>query len=190
MAKGKLIFKHGVMEAGKSAELLMKAFLFREKGKQVLILKPSTDTRDLSGTLTSRVGLAEDCEMLAPNERINDAFFHRHWVDLRPDIILVDEAQFLSESQVEQLANLVDTYGILCIAYGLKCDFSGHLFEGSKRLIELADRIDEAPSMCKCGRKAIMHYRRVASKEQVLCGDTDVYESVCRPCFMKLTGNK
>lgn len=187
---GKLIFKHGVMEAGKSAELLMKAFVFREKHKEVLILKPSLDSRDLSGTLTSRVGLSEDCEMISPTENFGYLFMRDHWIERIPHVILVDEAQFLTSKQVEQLARFVDKYDILCLAYGLKCDFSGHLFEGTKRLIELADRIDEAPSMCKCGRKATMHYRKVASEVQILCGDTDIYESVCRPCYMKMTGNK
>lgn len=182
---GKLIFKHGVMESGKSAELLMKAYLFREKGKVVTILKPSLDTRDSQGVLTSRVGIESECTMVCPEDIITlTKLMTNHKV---PDIILVDESQFLQERQVDELAILVDTFGILCIAYGLKCDFSGHLFPASRRFIELADRIDEAPSMCKCGRKATMHHRTIASEEQILCGDTDIYESVCRPCFMKLT---
>lgn len=186
---GKLIFKHGVMEAGKSAELLMKAFVFREKGKRVVILKPSLDTREPQGTLSSRVGISSPCISISAESDIHAVLRHYGYLN-DTDVILVDEAQFLQESQVEQLASFVDTYEVLCIAYGLKCDFSGHLFPATRRFIELADRIDEAPSMCKCGRKATMHYRTVASNEQVLCGDTDIYESVCRPCFMKLSGEQ
>lgn len=184
---GKLIFKHGVMEAGKSAELLMKAFLFREKGKQVTILKPSLDVRDPQGILTSRVGIQSECTMVCPEDSIYGVVsnYGEHKI---PDIILIDEAHFLQERQVDELAHLVDSCGRLCIAYGLKCDFSGHMFPATRRFMELADRIDEAPSMCKCGRKATMHIRKVPSQEQILCGDTDIYESVCRPCFMKFHG--
>lgn len=182
---GKLIFKHGVMDSGKSAELLMKAYLFNEKGKKVAVLKPSLDTREATGTLSSRIGISSPCVVITPEDSIQAAL--KWFKDL--DIILVDEAQFLQEHQVDGLASIVDSRDVLCMAYGLKCDFSGHLFPASRRFIELADRIDEAPSMCKCGRKATMHYRRVASQEQVLCGDTDIYESVCRPCYMKLTGS-
>lgn len=182
---GKLIFKHGVMESGKSAELLMKAWLFKQKGKDVAIIKPTMDTRDPVGILTSRVGIESPCIMLGPEEGIHLLTFLKDEFCKVPDVILVDEAQFLQEAQVDELANFVDTYGVLCIAYGLKCDFSGHLFPATRRLIELADRIDEAPSMCECGKKATMHYRKVASNEQILCGGADIYESVCRPCFMK-----
>lgn len=184
---GKLIFKHGVMESGKSAEILMKAWLFKQKGKEVVIIKPSLDTREPTGLLSSRVGISAPCISLSPECDLQALLRHQgHLSDT--DVILVDEAQFLQESQVDALARLVDAWGCLCIAYGLKCDFSGHLFPATRRFMELADRIDEAPSMCQCGKKATMHYRKVASKEQVLCGDTDIYESVCRPCFMKLSG--
>lgn len=181
---GKLIFKHGVMESGKSAELLMKAWLFKQKGKDVAIIKPTMDTRDPVGTLTSRVGLSEPCLMLGPEDSIC-SLISTHGPSICTDIILIDEAQFLQEHQVDELARVVDANNLLCIAYGLKCDFSGHLFPATRRLIELADRIDEAPSMCECGKKATMHYRKVASNEQILCGGADIYESVCRPCFMK-----
>lgn len=184
---GKLIFKHGTMEAGKSAELLMKNFNFQQKGKYVTILKPSVDTRDPKGILTSRVGLNAYCVMLGPDASVRDVI-SSHGTSVLTDVILVDESQFLSEAQVTELARVVDANNILCIAYGLKNDFSGHLFSGSKRLLELADRIDEAPSMCECGRKATMHLRLTSSKEQVVCGD-DIYKSVCRPCFNKVKDN-
>ncbi|AHK11886.1 thymidine kinase [Vibrio phage CHOED] len=185
---GKLIFKHGVMESGKSAELLMKAYLFREKGKRVVVIKPTQDIREPQGTLSSRVGISSPCLAISPENDLQATLRHYGYLS-DTDVILVDEAQFLQEYQVEALARIVDSWGCLCIAYGLKCDFSGHLFPATRRFIELADRIDEAPSMCKCGKKATMHYRRVASTEQILCGDTDIYESVCRPCYMKLTGD-
>lgn len=184
---GKLIFTHGVMEAGKSAELLMKAYLFREKGKRVVVIKPSLDTREPSGVLSSRVGISSPCLSISPEHDIQATLRHYGYLS-DTDVILVDEAHFLQESQVEALARLVDSWGCLCIAYGLKCDFSGHLFPATRRFIELADRIDEAPSMCKCGKKATMHIRKVPSQEQILCGDTDIYESVCRRCFMKFQG--
>lgn len=181
---GKLIFKHGVMESGKSAELLMKAYLFEQKGKYVTILKPTLDIRSAQGVIESRVGISHDCVMIGPEDSVCDVV-STLGTSILTDIILVDEAQFLQESQVDELADVVDRNNILCIAYGLKNDFSGHLFPATRRLFELADRIDESPSMCDCGRKATMHYRIVESNEQVLCGD-DIYKSVCRPCYNKL----
>lgn len=174
---GKLIFKHGVMESGKTAELLMKAHLFKGKGKEVVLLRPSTDSRSRPDLIESRVVPSAACVTLAPDD-LPSAHLSKC------EVILVDEAQFLQESQVEDLADYADTHGVLIMAYGLRVDFFGRLFRGTKRFMELADRIDEMPSMCECGKKATMHYLEKAPQDtNVLCGDTNIYKCLCRKCF-------
>lgn len=176
---GKLIFKHGVMESGKTAELLMKAHLFKQKGKRVIIFRPSTDTRSRKDLVESRVVPAAACVTLEPEELASSRINGHDY-----DVAFVDEAQFLQESQVEDLADLADTSNLFIMAYGLRVDFFGRLFKGSKRFIELADRIDEMPSMCECGKKATMHYlAKPPESTNVLCGDTNVYKCLCRKCF-------
>lgn len=176
---GKLIFKHGVMESGKTAELLMKAHLFKNKGKKVLLFRPSTDSRSQENLIESRVVPSATCQVLTA-ETLPSEFIGNTEVD----VVFIDEAQFLQDSQVEDLADLADTTGALIMAYGLRVDFYGRLFRATKRLMELSDRIDEMPSMCECGKKATMHYLEEAPQDtNVLCGDTNIYKCLCRKCF-------
>lgn len=182
---GKLIFHHGVMEAGKTSLLIQKAYLFEQKGKNVLVIKPSLDTRSSTGSIESRIGLSWPCVDLGPEDSIRSP----QWT--QPDIILVDEAQFLQPAQVEELAHLADDLDILVIAFGLKNNFQGTLFAGSKRLIELADRVDESPSMCQCGKKATMHLRVGGSTQnEISCGGSEKYLSVCRGCYFRGIANE
>ena len=182
---GKLIFIHGVMEAGKSATLIQKAYLFTQKGKDVVVLKAASDIRSPNGKVKSRIGLTWDCLLLPHGASVGDVLVeYRHTIRM-PDVILVDEAQFIDSDQVDGLAWIADHHKTLIIAYGLKNDFFGKLFPATKRFIELADRVDEVPSMCQCGRKATHHYRTVPGDNQVSCGGAEKYLSVCRRCFNK-----
>ncbi|WFZ78514.1 thymidine kinase [Aeromonas phage vB_AsaP_MQM1] len=179
---GKIIFTHGTMEAGKSAEVIQKAYLFTQKGKRVVVLKSASDIRDPHGKVRSRIGIEWPC-LLVGNEDHIDVLLHSQPID----IILVDEAQFLQVHQVDELAKFADEHNVLVIAYGLKNDFYGHLFPATQRFFEIADRIDETPSMCQCGKKATHHFRKVrGTGNPISCGAADKYQSVCRQCFNKL----
>lgn len=175
---GKLIFNYGTMRCGKSALLIQKAYQFNETGKKVLVLKPALDTR--SDRVSSRIGISWPAISVSTSSSIvklleNEVF----------DILMVDETNFLTSFHIDELAHIADTRNILVMAFGLKCDFEGVLFDSSKRLFELADRFDEMPSMCDCGRKATKHVRLTNETEQFVVGDT-IYKSVCRPCFKEL----
>lgn len=179
---GKLIFIHGVMDAGKSSLLIQKAFQFDQKGIAVDVIKPCLDTRSPSGKVRSDIGIEWPCLDVGAEERIVDAISLRgHSINTK--VVLVDEAQFLQERQVDELAAIADANDILVIAYGLKNDFTGHLFKATKRFIELADRVDELPSMCQCGHKATHHFIKVQTDSTITCGDSDLYISCCRRCY-------
>lgn len=181
---GKLIFTVGVMDSGKSALLCQKHHHFTNKGNLVVALKPSVDTRD--DVIKSRVGLSVKCMCIEEDQLPSDII--TDYVDITetyPDIILVDEAQFLNAKQVEDLAYMACNNDILVMAFGLKCDFEGKLFEGTQHLFALANRSDELAAMCDCGSKATMHIRLTDQKEQVVCGDMDIYKSVCTKCFLE-----
>lgn len=188
----KLYFKYGVMGSAKSAELLIKAYQLEERDIPVLLIKPAIDTRegdnkDGEGIIRSRAGLEKKClvvdDKLDLFEWLNDTYTPGHW-------ILVDEAQFLTPAQVEQLGRLVDELDVNVICYGLRTDFQTHLFPGSKRLLELADDIEELKCLCSCGKKAIINGRFVDGKlvnkgEQIMIGDSE-YKSICRKCYNKM----
>lgn len=179
---GKMIFTHGVMSSGKSSILIQKAFQFNECGRKVEVIRPIIDTRTEQDKVESRIGIEWDATAICPSDSITE--FHASIP--KYDVLLVDEAQFFTPEQIEELASIADS-GILVIAFGLLTDFEGRLFDGSKRLVELSDRLDELPSMCECGKKATMHVRLTAETDQIVCGD-DIYKSVCRKCFVKYKG--
>ena len=181
----KMYFYYGVMGSSKTAMALMKKFSFEEHGRTVILLKPSVDTRDGKTLIKSRVGLSCDAIVVGYNQSISAVLKNCE----NFDIIIVDEAQFLKESQVDELRALVDN-GIMVMCYGLKTDFMGKLFEGSKRLIEVADSIREIQSPCKCGRKAIVNARYHDSKiiyegNQIDIGGNDKYMAMCYQCWKK-----
>lgn len=179
---GKLIFMHGVMSAGKSSTLIQKAFQFTQCGKQVLVFRPIEDTRAASDKVVSRIGISWPAIPVCSDDNLLEIFEKEEGTD----IILVDESNFFTEKQMDELADIADIHGKLVIAFGLKNDFAGSLFDSTRRLFELADRIDELPSMCTvCGSKATHHYRKIESDEQFVVGD-DIYMSVCRKCFKLL----
>lgn len=179
---GKLIFNYGTMRCGKSSLLIQKAYQFAEVGKTVLVLRPATDTRSPEGEVSSRIGISWPALNIQVGTDIGVALSEKIF-----DILLVDESNFFTAEQVDQLAEITEERGCMTIAFGLKCDFAGNLFDASKRLVELADRLDEMPSMCDCGKKATKHFRLTEDTAQFVVGD-EIYKSVCRSCFFKLRG--
>lgn len=182
----KLYFRYGAMGASKTANALMTKYNFEERGKKVLLMKPAIDTRDGEAVVKSRVGIEAKCELV---EDVLAKESLDKLVRNRPDCFIVDEAQFLTKDQVDQLAWLVDHWEVPVICYGLKTDFRSELFEGSKRLLELADEIEEIPTICWCGRKArfngrISDGKLVKDGETIVLGGNEAYMALCRRHYM------
>ena len=183
----KLYFYYASMNAGKSTNLLQADFNYRERGMRTVLFTAAIDDRFAPGTVTSRIGLGADAIAF---ERDTDlvAIVHREG-ETPPACVLVDEAQFLTAAQVDQLALLADVQGIPVLAYGLRTDFQGRLFEGSARLLAIADSLIEIKSVCMCGRKATMNLRvdatgmPIAEGRQTEIGGNDRYVALCRRHF-------
>ena len=176
----KLYFRYGAMGSSKSANALMVKYNYEERGRRVLLTKPGIDTRNGALRVASRCGLQSACQPLSAL-----------YGDLSGvDCVIVDEAQFLTRAQVEQLVHIVDDLGIPVIAYGLRTDFRNELFEGSKYLLSWADTIEEIKTICWCGKKAVCNARfgpdgkLTREGEQILLGANDRYISLCRKHFM------
>jgi thymidine kinase len=178
------------MGSAKTALLLTTAYNFEERNMSYLCMKPIVDTRDNKNVIRSRIGIERHCEWIYPDTNIYK--FARELFRERGSIIdwiLVDEAQFLAAHQIDQLARIVDDFGTNVLCYGLRTDFQSHLFDGSRRLFEIADTIDEIKSTCNCGRKTIINARIdkdgnfVNEGAQVEIGGNDRYVAVCRKCW-------
>jgi thymidine kinase len=189
----KLYFYYSAMNAGKTTTLLQSAHNYHERGMRTFILTPALDNRYGEGVVASRIGLKavgrrfsseEDLLAVTQADIAERGALH---------CVLVDEAQFLSRSQVWQLSDVVDRLGIPVLAYGLRTDFRGELFEGSKYLLAWADNLDEIKTICHTGRKATMVVRvdeqghAVTQGPQVEIGGNDRYVSVSRAEFKKIT---
>jgi len=190
----KLRFIYGVMSSSKSLRLLVTAHDLDEKNIPVLILKPSIDTRDGADMVKSRVGLQRECISVDRDINIFEAVRDMNRIKMaRQECpikwVLVDECQFLTEEQVDQLSDIVDYLDIDVVCYGLRTDFKSRLFPASKRLFELADSIEEVKSLCKCGKKASINARMTEDNKvitdgmQILVGGDDIYEPMCRKCW-------
>ncbi|MCR5403962.1 MAG: thymidine kinase [Butyrivibrio sp.] len=188
---GKLYFRYGAMGSSKTANALMVRYNYMEKGQKAILLKPKTDDRDGEHTVKSRMGLSEEATLVEDflDEVTNKWFTGKsdEWKEL--DCVIVDEAQFLTEEQVDILAEVVDKYDLPVICYGLRTDFTSHLFPGAKRLMEIANYIEEVPTVCWCGRRAHFNARVsdgkiVRSGEQVMVGGNESYVSLCRRHFL------
>lgn len=187
--KGKLYFRYGTMGSAKTALLLTTAYNFEERHMDYLCLKPVVDTRESKNVIRSRIGIERECRWIYQNTNLfnlaRDLYRKGRFVEW----YLIDEAQFLTEAQVDQLARVVDEMGSNVICYGLRTDFQTHLFEGSRRLFEIADTIDEIKSTCNCGHKTIVNARIDANGNfveegaQVEIGGDDRYVAVCRKCW-------
>lgn len=195
MENSKLYFFYGCMGSAKTLKLLTTAYNFEENAIPFVVLKPSIDTRDGVGLVVSRIGLQRECIMISKEDNIYSAIdtYIKTYGDL--DWILIDECQFLTEEQVNELAHIVDNLNISVMCFGLRTDFQSKSFIGSKRLFELADTIEEVKSRCSCGKKASINARFNSNKEIVLSGDqilvggNDLYKPLCRKCWSKLVDN-
>lgn len=186
----KLYFYYSAMNAGKSTTLLQSSYNYRERGMSTMILQPEIDTRAGSGVVASRIGIEAQAitfttadNLLNVVRRSNDtSAIH---------CVLVDEAQFLTKQQVRQLSDVCDEIDIPVMAYGLRTDFQGNLFQGSEHLLAWADSLCEIKTICHCGRKATMvlridaNGRAIKDGQQVQIGGNDRYLSVCRQHFKR-----
>lgn len=190
----KLYFKYGAMGSSKTANALMTKFNYEEKGKRVLLLKPTVDNRDGANVVKSRIGLEANAECIDNNCDIKKYIVQKHrnkeTKKFDFDVIIVDECQFFTAQQVLMLRNIASFLDIPVICYGLRTNYKLELFEGSKALFELADSIQEIKTICKCGNKAIVNVLKDKDGNIVSTGDTDVviggnekYESMCYKCY-------
>jgi len=193
----KLHFKYGAMNSGKSDTLIKTAFNYIERGLNIVTLKPSVDTKG-DRFIVARGGAKRAVDILAtPDTNLNEAI-QAYKKSINPEklnCILIDEAQFLSRDQINQLFDTAKIDDISVIAYGLRADFRTDLFPGSKRLFELADNIEKLPTMCGCGSQAEFNCRKQGNKyvfegEQVaIDGEEAVtYDSLCGGCYTKERG--
>ena len=173
----KLIFRYGAMGSSKTANALMVQYNYREKGKKAVLLKPACENRDGERIIRSRIGLQETCEFA---EDFLDSYSGEQY-----DAVIVDEVQFLSPEQIDRLSDLADYHGITIICYGLRTDFQSNLFPGAKRLMELADDIEQIKTICWCGKRAhfnarLLNGEMVTEGEQVQLGGNESYTALCR----------
>lgn len=184
----KLYFKYGAMGSSKTAQALITKYNYEENDLRVWLIKPSADTRDGADILRSRIGLEAKVEVIQPQGDILERF--RSTRLGRCDVIIVDECQFLSPEQVDQLREIVDDFGIPVICFGLRTDFRIRLFPGSRRLMELADSILEVKTICDCGAKATVNARIdsqgyiVTQGAQIQLGGNDSYIAMCHRCYV------
>ena len=178
-----LYYKYGTMNSGKTIEILKVAHNYEEQGKSVVIMTSAVDTRDGFGVVSSRIGMKRSAMAI---EDQTDIFGFIRDLPEKPYCVLVDEAQFLKRHHVYDLARVVDELDIPVMAFGLKNDFRNELFEGSRHLLLLADKIDEIKTICQyCKKKATMVLRTLDGKptyegEQIQIGGNETYISVCR----------
>lgn len=192
---GKLYFRYGVMGSSKSATLLTQNYAFERAGFPVCIIKSATDTRDIDIVKSRINGLECECRTIMSNERILPVIIQELGVYMNdktlPKWILVDECQFLTEEQVNELREITYTYDVNIMCYGLRTDFQTKFFEGSRRLMEIADNIEELKFSCPfCGKKAIINARYdkvndsvITEGEQVCIGGDEIYVPMCGKCY-------
>ena len=184
----KLYFKYGAMGSSKTAQALITKYNYEENDLKVWLIKPSADTRDGVQILRSRIGLAATVEVVAPDMDVYEAF--RLKKAGRCDVIIVDECQFLTEAQIDQLRAVVNDFNVPVMCFGLRTDFQTRLFPGSRRLMEVADTIQEIKTICDCGAKATVNARIndgyiVTEGAQVVLGGNDCYIAMCHKCYVK-----
>jgi thymidine kinase len=187
----KLYFRYGTVGSAKTLNLLAVAHNYEQQGKQAFLIKPSIDTRFGQENIRSRAGLEKKTHLLVDQSSVlDDGLFSG------VDCILVDEAQFLSESLIEQLRNITIRLNIPVICYGLRTDFRSQLFEGSRRLLELADSIEEIKTTCAfCNKKAVFNLKIAAGTASlegptIDLGTEEKYLPSCYPCYQKKVTGK
>ncbi|MBC5640296.1 MULTISPECIES: thymidine kinase [Clostridium] len=193
----KLYFRYGAMNSGKSTHLMQVAHNYEERGMKVILIKPATDKKG-GDKLVSRLGVERKVDILCL-EKMNIYEEIQKWqeVKFKVNCILVDEVQFMTKEQVDQLFKIAVVLDIPVICYGLRTDFMMEGFEGSTRLLLLAHSIEEMKTICKCGRKAILNGRKINGEfvfegEQVAIDNIDnvQYESLCGHCYFRHKNNK
>ena len=183
----KLYFKYGAMGSSKTAQALITKYNYEENDMNVWLLKPSADTRDGVNILKSRIGLQAEVEIAGPEadiyKRYQEAFTGNC------NAVIVDEAQFLTPAQIDQLRAIVDDFDVPVMCFGLRTDFRTKLFPGSRRLMEIADTIQEIKTICDCSAKATVNARIdadgfiVTEGAQVVLGGNDSYIAMCHRCY-------
>jgi thymidine kinase len=192
----KLYFRYGAMNSGKSTSMLQAAYNYEERGHRVLLAKPSVDTKGDRGIL-SRLGVTRGVDFLLTPEADAYALFQQHRHDtekntgLDVSALLVDEAQFLTETQVDDLLRIAIIENIPVLAYGIRTDFQTVAFPGSRRLLEVSHSLEELKTICRCGRKAVFNGRKVDGVfvfdgDQVAIDGVEVtHESLCGSCYLE-----
>ena len=192
----KLYFKFGAMASSKTANALMTRFNYEEKGNRVWLIKPDLDTRDdyinengmRVTVVKSRIGLSAVADVITQEENLLD-LYRKVTIDSPVDVIICDECQFLTADQVDQMKYIAEHCDTPVLCFGLRSDFQTKLFDGSKRLFEIADSITEIKSVCRCGKKAIVNARLnkkgevITEGEQIEIGGNDKYEGMCWGCW-------
>lgn len=181
----KLYFYYSAMNAGKSTILLQSSFNYQEKGMRTILFTSIKDDRFKRGLICSRIGLSEEAHTYSSTTNIFDIINEEH-NKKKIDCVLVDECQFLTKLQVREICAVVDKLDIPVLCYGLRTDFQGKLFTGSKYLLAWADKLNEIKTICHCNKKATMTLRLdkngtpIYVGEQIVIGDESIYTSVCR----------
>ena len=184
----KLYFKYGAMGSSKTAQALITKYNYEENDMRVWLIKPSADTRDGAATLRSRIGLEAQVDVITPAIDVYRLFGETRQGSC--DVIIVDECQFLVPEQIDQLRAIVNDFSVPVLCFGLRTDFQTKLFPGSRRLMELADVIEEIKTMCDCGAKATVNARIdseghiVTQGAQVVLGGNDSYIAMCHKCYV------
>ena len=185
----KLYFKYGAMGSSKTAQALITKYNYEENDLRVWLIKPSADTRDGQQILRSRIGLAATVEVISPEADVYTIFGEKKAG--RCDVIIVDECQFMTPEQIDQMRAIVNDYNVPVMCFGLRTDFQTKLFPGSRRLMEVADTIQEIKTICDCGAKATVNARIdgsghiVTQGEQVVLGGNDSYIAMCHKCYVR-----
>ncbi|MBO4419804.1 MAG: thymidine kinase [Oscillospiraceae bacterium] len=186
----KLYFKYGAMGSSKTAQALITKYNYEENDMRVWLIKPATDDRDGASMIRSRIGLESEAEAMAPESDLFTLFQKRD-----ADVVIVDECQFFTPEQIDQLRRIVDDLNIPVLCFGLRSDFQTKLFPGSRRLFELADSIQEIKTICDCGSKATVNARVdsegyvITEGAQVVLGGNDRYVAMCHRCWRRAIQN-
>ena len=185
----KLYFKYGAMGSSKTAQALITKYNYEENDLSVWLIKPIADVRDGAEILKSRIGLSASVEIMTPSTDVYELFCREKQNCC--NVIIADECQFFTEAQIDQLRAIVDDFDIPVMCFGLRTDFRCRLFEGSRRLMEVADTIQEIKTICDCGAKATVNARIdgeghiVTEGRQVMLGGNDTYIAMCHKCWIR-----
>ncbi|HEX6955266.1 MAG TPA: thymidine kinase [Agromyces sp.] len=195
----KLYFRYGAMNSGKSTALLQAAFNYEERGHRVLLAKPAVDTKG-DRDIVSRLGVVREVDFtIGPDDQVLEVFQRYRTAVIEAkgrdvSCLLVDEAQFLTAEQVDDLLRIALLDDVPVLAYGIRTDFQTTAFRGSRRLLEIAHSLEELKTICRCGRKAIFNGRRIGGEyvfdgDQVAIDGVEVtYESLCGVCYLQESG--